>query len=121
MVCGELDDDDAPALQVVHQLTVAVPSELKQRDLKPGRHGPVQRQNNPIISSMYESEAHRVYCGLQLGDIVFWQLRVGSEDGVQTVQGHASARHVGKHSVRVHSINRVRLLEFVPAGAPVYS
>lgn len=96
------EDDDAPALQLVHELTIAVPNDLKQRELRPGRHGPSLRQSNPIVSSLYEGDARRVFCGLQLGDIVFWQLRVGLEDGVETVQGHGSVRHVGKHSVRTH-------------------
>jgi hypothetical protein len=92
---------DAPALQINHQLTAAVLDELRQRDLKKGNHGPSLVQKNPISSTLYDGSTHRMYIGMQNGEIFFWNIRRRCVDtSIAQISGHSEHRMVGRHMVR---------------------
>lgn len=100
MACVEIENTDTPALLINHQLTAAVVDELRQRDLKKGKHGPSILQRNPISRTLYDHSTHRMYLGMKNGEIFFWEIRRRCLDtSTPQISGHSEHRMVGRHMV----------------------
>jgi hypothetical protein len=102
MVPYENDEDDYPAVEINHDMDIHVSDELMKRDMKNGKHGPTVIRDNPIVSSMYDCGAQRLYVGMIQGDIIYWDLRLARGSGIADAKfrAHSTHRTVGRHAVR---------------------
>lgn len=102
MVQFKDDYDDAPAVEINHDMDIHVSEELMKRDMKKGKHGPSVIRENPIVSSMYDCGAQRLYVGMLQGDIIYWDLRLARGSGISDAKfrSHSAHRTVGRHAVR---------------------
>lgn len=87
-------DDDPPALEIDLVAQADVGSDIMQRDLTKGQlHGPAVIKDNRTACSTYDARSGRLYAGMALGEVLFWQVKLAEG-------AFGPRRSVGEHAVR---------------------
>jgi hypothetical protein len=91
---------DTPALEVELELELLVTEEMLKRDIKVGRHGPSLIRDNSVVSMIYEARTHRIFAGMQLGDILCWDLKYPQRNnGNVLYSAYSQPKIIGQHAV----------------------
>lgn len=94
-------EDDAPSMEIDMELSMRISPELRTHTTRTGRHGPAVSRENRIVCLIHDPQLHRVYIGMQLGQVLFWDMKQSGQGAdTKLYTGHSSHRLVGRHSVR---------------------
>lgn len=96
----ETEAAEIPALEIERELTLHVANDLRKQKTAPGRHGPCVSRDNPIVSMVHNQHQQRIYIGMQLGEVMFWDLKRPKSKGTDVLYSqHSSHKLVGRHAV----------------------
>jgi WD40 repeat protein len=96
----ETEAADIPALEIHNELVLHVAKDMRRKRTATGRHGPCVSRDNPIVSMVHDQHQQRIYVGMQLGEVMFWDLkRPKTKDTEALYNQHSSHKLVGRHEV----------------------
>lgn len=96
-----MEQAELPALEIECELSLRVPKELCRKKTATARHGPRMTRDNQIVSMVHDHHQQRIYVGMQLGEVLFWDLkRSNSKDDGMFYSRHGSLKLIGTHMVR---------------------
>lgn len=95
-----MEQADIPALEIECELSLHVSKDMCRKKTAAGRHGPSFTRDNDIVSMVHDQHQQRIYVGMQLGEVMFWDLkRPNSKDVDMLYSRHSSHKLVGSHAV----------------------
>lgn len=100
---GKMTDmeDDEPAMEIERELSLRISPEMRTHTMRTGRHGPAVSRQNGVVCLTHDARLGRVYIGMQLGQVMFWDLRQSAADvDDKLYRGCSSHKLVGQHLVR---------------------
>lgn len=100
-------DAEIPALEIDCELSLHVSKELCKKKTSAGRHGPSVTRDNDIVSMIHDQYQQRIYVGMQLGEVMFWDLkRPNNKDVDMFYCRHSSHKLVGSHAVSLQCFRK---------------
>lgn len=97
-------EDEIPALEIDCELALHVCKGMCRKITAPGRHGPSVIRDNAIVTMIHDHHQQRIYVGMQLGEVMFWDLkRPNSKDVDMLYCRHSSHKLVGSHAVSMNT------------------
>jgi hypothetical protein len=96
-----MEQAEMPALEIERELCVKVDRQMCRKETSPGRHGPRIIRDNSIVSMIHDQYQHRIFCGMQLGEVMFFDLQRPNShsDANMFYSRHGSHKLMGSHAV----------------------
>lgn len=93
-------ENDAPALEIDVELSMDISPELRTHTTRSGRHGPAVSKENGISCLIHDCILCRIYIGMQLGQVLFWDMKSSAQGADSKLYtGHSCHRLIGQHAV----------------------